>query len=181
VSNPAAAVRRPHKAFALTIVEPAAGRTKEDEESTTVSPTPITEDELEQVERANATMATPVVFVHGLWLLPSSWEPWAALFEEAGYVALMPGWPDDPETVADAQAHPGVFAGKGIAEVADYEDGIIRRLDRKPVVVGHSFGGFMTEILAGRGAASRPPRSRSALRPFAGCCRSRSRRCARRA
>ena len=122
--------------------------------STTVSPTPIAEHELEQVERANATTATPVVFVHGLWLLPSSWENWAALFEEAGYVALMPGWPDDPETVAEAKAHPEVFAGKGIAEIADYEEAIIRRLDRKPVVIGHSFGGLMTEILAGRGLAA---------------------------
>jgi pimeloyl-ACP methyl ester carboxylesterase len=115
---------------------------------------PITEHELEQIERANATTATPVVFVHGLWLLPSSWEAWAALFEEAGDVALMPGWPDDPETVADAKANPEVFARKGIGEIADYEEGIIRRLDRKPVVIGHSFGGLMTEILAGRGLAA---------------------------
>jgi non-heme chloroperoxidase len=137
-----------------TIVEPAVERREEDEMSTTVSPTPITEHELEQVERANATTATPVVFVHGLWLLPSSWEAWAALFEEAGYVALMPGWPDDPETVADAKANPEVFARKGIGEIADYEEAIIRRLDRKPVVIGHSFGGLMTEILAGRGLAA---------------------------
>ncbi len=81
-------------------------------------------------------------------------EPWAALFEEAGYVALTPGWPDDPETVAEAKSNPEVFAGKGIAEIADYEEGIIRRLDRKPVVIGHSFGGLMTEILAGRGLAT---------------------------
>jgi non-heme chloroperoxidase len=67
--------------------------------SPTVAPTIITERELKQVERANATAATPVVFIHGLWLLPSSWEPWAGLFEQAGYVALTPSWPDDPETV----------------------------------------------------------------------------------
>jgi non-heme chloroperoxidase len=121
---------------------------------TTVSPAPITEHELEQIERANATTATPVVFVHGLWLLPSSWENWAKLFEEAGYVAVLPGWPDDPETVAEAKADPEVFARKGIAEIADYLEGIIRRLDRKPVVMGHSFGGLLTEILAGRGLAA---------------------------
>jgi pimeloyl-ACP methyl ester carboxylesterase len=120
----------------------------------TVPPTPITEHEREQVERANATTATPVVFVHGLWLLPSSWDNWAALFEEAGYVALTPGWPDDPDTVADAKAHPEVFAGKGIAQIADYEERIIRRLDRKPVIIGHSFGGLLTQILAGRGLAA---------------------------
>jgi non-heme chloroperoxidase len=120
---------------------------------TTVSPLSITDHELEQVERANATTATPVVFVHGLWLLPSSWDRWAALFEAAGYVALTPGWPDDPDTVAEAKANPDVFAGKGIGEIADYEQSIIRRLGRRPVVIGHSFGGLLTQILAGRGLA----------------------------
>lgn len=112
---------------------------------------PISEYEVEQVERANATMATPVVFVHGLWLLPASWDRWAALFEEAGYVSVKPGWPGDPETVDEAQAHPEVFAGKGIGDVADYQESIIRMLERKPAVIGHSFGGLLTEILAGRG------------------------------
>jgi non-heme chloroperoxidase len=122
----------------------------------TVAPEPrmISEHELEQIERANATTATPVVFVHGLWLLPSSWDRWAAMFEEAGYVAVTPGWPDDPETVAEAKAHPDVFAGKGIGEIADYEESIVNRLDRNPVVIGHSFGGLLTEILAGRGLAA---------------------------
>jgi non-heme chloroperoxidase len=85
----------------------------------------ITEHEAEQVERANASSAPPVVFVHGLWLPPSSWDRWVALFEEAGYVALTPGWPDDPETVSQAREHPEVFAGKGIGEIADYEEAII--------------------------------------------------------
>ena len=76
------------------------------------------------------------------------------LFEEAGYVALTPGWPDDPETVAAAREHPEVFAGKGIGEIADYEEAIIRRLKRKPVIIGHSFGGLLTMILAGRGLAA---------------------------
>src|SRR5258706_3073576 len=114
----------------------------------------ITEHEAAQVQRANASGATPIVFVHGLWLLPSSWDRWVMLFEEAGYVALTPGWPDDPETVTEAREHPEVFAGKGIAEIADYEEAIIRRLDRKPVIIGHSFGGLLTMILAGRGVAA---------------------------
>jgi hypothetical protein len=59
----------------------------------------ITDHEAAQIDRANATKATPIVFVHGLWLLPSSWDRWVTLFEEAGYVAVTPGWPDDPETV----------------------------------------------------------------------------------
>src|SRR5919108_3831428 len=114
----------------------------------------ITDHEAAQVKRANATRATPVVFVHGLWLLPSSWDRWVTLFEEAGYVGVTPGWPDDPETVAEAREHPEVFAGKGIGEIADYEEAIIRRLKRKPVIIGHSFGGLLTMILAGRGLAA---------------------------
>ncbi len=114
----------------------------------------ITEHEAEQVERANASSSPPVVFVHGLWLLPSSWDRWVTLFEEVGYVALTPGWPDDPETVSKAREHPEVFAGKGIGEIADYEEAIIRRLKRKPVIIGHSFGGLLTMILAGRGLAA---------------------------
>ena len=114
----------------------------------------ITGHEAAQVERANATGLKPVVFVHGLWLLPSSWDRWVTLFEEAGYVTLTPGWPDDPETVAEAREHPQVFAGKGITQIADYEEAIIRRLDQKPAVIGHSFGGLLTQILAGRGLAA---------------------------
>jgi len=114
----------------------------------------ISDHELAQVERANASTKTPVVFVHGLWLLPSSWDRWAAFFEEAGYIAVQPGWPDDPQTVAEAKAHPETFAGKGIAEIAGYQEAIIRKLARKPVVIGHSFGGLLTEILAGRGLAA---------------------------
>lgn len=119
-----------------------------------VETAPITAREAEQVDRANASSAVPVVFVHGLWLLPSSWDRWAAFFEEHGFVALTPGWPDDPETVEQAKAHPEVFAGKTVGEVADHLEAVIRRLDRKPVVVGHSFGGLLTEILAGRGLAA---------------------------
>src|SRR5882672_11324971 len=90
----------------------------------------ITGHEAAQIDRANAARATPVVFVHGLWLLPSSWDRWLTLFEEAGYVGVTPGWPDDPETVAEAREHPEVFAGKGIREIADYEEAIIRRIGR---------------------------------------------------
>jgi len=114
----------------------------------------INDHEAAQVERANASCTTPVVFVHGLWLLPSSWERWETLFEQGGYAAVTPGWPDDPETVTQAREHPEVLAGKGIAEIAGYEEAIIRRLDRKPVIIGHSFGGLLTMILAGRGLAA---------------------------
>jgi non-heme chloroperoxidase len=114
----------------------------------------ITTHEEAQITEANASSRTPVVFVHGLWLLPSSWDRWRTLFEEAGYTTLAPGWPDDPETVAEANAHPEVFAGKSIKDVADHFEDVIRKLDTKPVVIGHSFGGLMTQILAGRGLAA---------------------------
>jgi pimeloyl-ACP methyl ester carboxylesterase len=114
----------------------------------------INEHEAEQVERANASGLTPVAFVHGLWLLPSSWDRWAAVFEEAGYATLTPGWPDDPETVEEAQAHPEVFAHKSVGQIADYVEGIMRRLDKRPAVIGHSFGGLLTQIIAGRGLAA---------------------------
>jgi non-heme chloroperoxidase len=123
-------------------------------ESSPAGTATVTEHEAQQVERANGTGRSPVVFVHGLWLLPSSWDRWAALFEENGYTALTPGWPDDPETVEAANARPDVFAHKTIGGVADHFDGIVRGLKRKPAVVGHSFGGLLAQILAGRGLAS---------------------------
>jgi pimeloyl-ACP methyl ester carboxylesterase len=109
---------------------------------------------IDQIDRANATGLSPVVFVHGLWLLPSSWDRWAAVFEEAGYTAVTPGWPDDPETVEEANAHPEVFAHKTVGQVADHFAALIGRLERKPAVIGHSFGGLLTQILAGRGLSA---------------------------
>jgi pimeloyl-ACP methyl ester carboxylesterase len=111
----------------------------------------ITEHEQAQVDRANQAGAAPVVFVHGLWLLPSSWDRWGAVFEEAGFTALAPGWPDDPETVEEAAAHPEVFAHKSVGQVADHFEDVITKLDKAPVVIGHSFGGLLAQILAGRG------------------------------
>jgi non-heme chloroperoxidase len=114
---------------------------------------PITEHETKQVDRANTAGSTPVVFVHGLWLLPTSWDRWAELFEKNGYTALTPGWPDDPDTVAQAKAHPEVFANKSVGDVADHFEDVIRGLKKKPAVIGHSFGGLLAQILAGRGLA----------------------------
>jgi pimeloyl-ACP methyl ester carboxylesterase len=111
----------------------------------------VTEHRAEQIGRANESGLTPVVFVHGLWLLPSSWDRWAAVFEEAGYIALTPGWPDDPETVEEANAHPEVFANKTVGQVADHFAEVIGKLEQKPAIIGHSFGGLLAQILAGRG------------------------------
>jgi non-heme chloroperoxidase len=116
--------------------------------------TTISDHDGQQIERANATGLAPVVFIHGLWLLPSSWDRWATVFEDAGYTALTPGWPDDPETVQEANANPEVFAHKTVGQVADHYEVVIGRLAKKPAVIGHSFGGLVTQIVAGRGLAA---------------------------
>jgi non-heme chloroperoxidase len=107
-----------------------------------------------QIIKANATGRIPVVFIHGLWLLPSSWDRWAEVFEQAGFAAVTPGWPDDPNTVEEANAHPEVFAHKTVGQVADHFADVIGKLDKKPAVIGHSFGGLLVQILAGRGLAA---------------------------
>jgi non-heme chloroperoxidase len=114
----------------------------------------ISQHDAEQVKRANDSGKQPAVFIHGLWLLPSSWDRWAALFEERGFVSLTPGWPDDPDTVAQANAHPEVFAQKGVGYVADHLEQVARSLKRKPVIIGHSFGGMIAQMLAGRGCSA---------------------------
>jgi non-heme chloroperoxidase len=114
----------------------------------------ISKYEAEQIEKANETGLTPVVFIHGLWLLPSSWDRWAAVFEQAGYTPLTPGWPDDPQTVEQANAKPEVFAHKSVGQVADHFGEVIGKLKKKPAVVGHSFGGLLTQIVAGRGQSA---------------------------
>jgi non-heme chloroperoxidase len=83
--------------------------------------------DLEKVDRANASGKQPVVFVHGRWLLDSSWDHWAQFFEAAGYVAVAPTWPDDPPTVEAARADPSVFAGKSVGDVAAYQQAIIEK------------------------------------------------------
>jgi pimeloyl-ACP methyl ester carboxylesterase len=113
----------------------------------------ITEPEPEQIDQANVSGLAPVVFVHGLWLLPSSWDRWRTVFQDAGYATLAPGWPDDPETVEEANAHPEVFAHKTVGQVADHVEDVIRKLTKRPAIVGHSFGGLLAQILAGRGLA----------------------------
>jgi non-heme chloroperoxidase len=113
----------------------------------------ITGYEAEQVQRANDSGLSPVVFVHGLWLLPGSWDRWRTMFEEAGYTTLAPGWPDDPNTVEEANRHPEVMAHKTVGQIADHFDDVISTLSMKPAVIGHSFGGLLTQILAGRGVS----------------------------
>jgi non-heme chloroperoxidase len=113
----------------------------------------ITEREQAEIDRANNSGKKPIVFVHGLWLLPSSWDNWKSFYEANGFVALAPGWPDDPETVAEAHAKPEVFAHKMVQQVTDHYLEVIERLDQEPSVVGHSFGGLITFKIAGEGVA----------------------------
>jgi pimeloyl-ACP methyl ester carboxylesterase len=114
----------------------------------------VSERESQQVEAANSSGRTPVVFIHGLWLLPSSWDNWVAFFEEAGYAGVTPDWPDDPETVEQARANPDVLAKKTLGQVADHTAEVIGKLDKKPAVMGHSTGGLLAQIIADRGLSA---------------------------
>jgi pimeloyl-ACP methyl ester carboxylesterase len=114
----------------------------------------ITGRETQQVDQANASGRTPVVFIHGLWLLPSSWDRWVALFEESGYAGVTPSWPDDPETVEEARANPDVLAKKTLGQIADHTADVIGKLNTKPAVMGHSTGGLLTQMIADRGLSA---------------------------
>src|SRR6266566_5320983 len=115
--------------------------------------TNLTNHEQQEIDRANASGLRPVVFVHGLWLLSSSWDRWRALFEGAGYTTVAPVWPDDPETVEEARRNPDVFARKMVKQVTDHYLDAISRLTTKPAVVGHSFGGLIAQKVAGEGVS----------------------------
>lgn len=114
----------------------------------------ITEQEQQQVEQANASGKTPVVFIHGLWVLASSWDNWAGVFEEAGYAAVQPVWPDDPLTVEEARANPEAMAKKSLKQITDHTAEVIAALDKKPAVLGHSTGGLMAQMIADRGISA---------------------------
>ena len=107
--------------------------------------------ELGEIEIANTSGRSPVVFVHGLWLLAGSWQSWQDKFEAAGFATVAPGWPDEPESVGEGRANPSVFAGKSVGAITAYYADVIARLERKPAIVGHSFGGLVTQKLAGMG------------------------------
>jgi pimeloyl-ACP methyl ester carboxylesterase len=97
---------------------------------------------------------TPVVFIHGLWLDATNWSPWLELFREAGYNPIAPGWPGEPDTVAEAREHPEYVANIGINDITGHYADIIDGLDRQPVIIGHSYGGLIAEKLLGQGVGT---------------------------
>ncbi|THG32982.1 alpha/beta hydrolase [Naasia lichenicola] len=114
----------------------------------------LTDHEIADIERANASGVTPIVFVHGLWLLSSSWQNWRGLAEEKGYATIAPSWPDDPDSVEEARADPEVFANKMVAQVTDHYLEAISLLTLTPAVIGHSFGGLIAQKIAGEGVSA---------------------------
>ncbi|HEX3751594.1 MAG TPA: alpha/beta hydrolase [Streptosporangiaceae bacterium] len=114
----------------------------------------LTAHEVSEINAANDSGRQPVLFVHGLWLLSSSWDRWRRVFEDAGFATVAPGWPDDPDSVEQARQDPEVFAGKMVGAVTDHYAAAIGQLSRKPAVVGHSFGGLIAQKLAGEGLAA---------------------------
>lgn len=114
----------------------------------------LTTTERDEISRANDSGLQPVVFVHGLWLLSSSWDRWRALFEDQGFTTFAPGWPDDPGSVEEARRNPEVFAHKMVKQVTDHYLEAIDGLTIAPAVVGHSFGGLIAQKIAGTGAST---------------------------
>lgn len=94
---------------------------------------------------------TPVVFIHGLWLHATAWQPWMDLFNQKGYAPVAPGWPGEPNTVAAARANAEAVAGVGIEQVTEHYARVISTLPQSPVIIGHSFGGLIAQKLAGLG------------------------------
>lgn len=93
----------------------------------------------------------PIVLIHGLWMTPKSWNTWADRFRSEGFDVIVPGWPGiDDRSVEDVREHPEPLKGIGLAEIVDHYEDLIRALPRKPIVMGHSFGGVITQMLADR-------------------------------
>lgn len=102
----------------------------------------------------NDSPRMPLVFVHGLWLHAESWNNWVAFFREQGYDASAVGWPGDAATTVATRRNPSAVAGYGVTEIAEHIAGQLNAFQRKPILVGHSFGGLLVQNLLGRDLAS---------------------------
>ncbi|MDX1889443.1 alpha/beta hydrolase [Mycolicibacterium sp. 050158] len=102
-----------------------------------------------------STKTNPVVFIHGLWIHSTAWQPWLDLFTERGYRVSAPGWPGDGETVAATRANPEALDDVGIRTIVDHYASVIGSADgrheAKPIAVGHSFGGLIAQELLAAG------------------------------
>jgi pimeloyl-ACP methyl ester carboxylesterase len=97
---------------------------------------------------------SPIVFIHGLWMHSSTWKPWMQFFSQYGYECHNPGWPGDGATVEESRANKKAIANHSIKQVADGYAKVIAALSSPPILIGHSFGGLMVQILLGRGLAA---------------------------
>jgi alpha-beta hydrolase superfamily lysophospholipase len=92
-----------------------------------------------------------IVLIHGLWVTPRSWEPFRDYYAQRGHSVLAPPWPRIDGEVEDVRRDPSALNGLGVTEIVDHYDQLIRRLDRPPIIMGHSFGGLCVQMLLDRG------------------------------
>lgn len=96
-------------------------------------------------------MSQTMVLIHGLWMTPLSREKWIERYEQAGYSVLAPSWPGLEGGVESLRRDPSPLAGLTVSTILDHYEGIIRDLDTPPIIMGHSFGGAITQVLLSRG------------------------------
>lgn len=93
-----------------------------------------------------------VVLVHGAWMTPASWDRFKGRFESAGFEVLAPTWPYMDRPIEELREHPHKdFGSLTVGKIADHYEQIIRGLPEPPLLVGHSFGGLITQLLLDRG------------------------------
>jgi non-heme chloroperoxidase len=92
-----------------------------------------------------------IVLVHGLWLTPLSWEKWTDRYRSKGHNVLAPAWPGMEREIDEVRRNTQPYENLGVGEIADHYEQIIRELDKPPIIIGHSFGGAITEVLLDRG------------------------------
>jgi len=92
-----------------------------------------------------------IVLVHGLWMTPRSWEGWVPYYEDRGYRVLTPGYPGFEIEVEALRENPQIIADLTVPETVGHLASVVEGLDKPPIIMGHSFGGTLTQLLLGRG------------------------------